>query len=281
MKYEERLPPEFINTSKEHPLKELLVLLGASLLILAAVLLVIHQSSSWLARQIPLETEQRLFAGFPQDQAPGALHDYLNARLQALLPYYDIPEGMQVTLSVTADDTINAFATPGNHIILMKGLLQKLKHENALSMLLGHELAHVAHRDPLVSIARGATISLLLALISSDGRLSALNGVTELALLGFSREMEDSADAAALRALGGVYGHTGGAKELFEILQDAGGSGIAQKIPAFLSTHPALDERINLLAGRSRKAGYASKGKLTPLPAAFQSWLNELAKPND
>ncbi len=281
MEYEERLPPEHINTSKEHPIKELAQLLAGSLLILAILLLVVHQSSDWLAKKIPIETEQKLFADFPQQQAPPALQAYLDARLQALLTHIEVPQGTKVTISVSNDDTINAFATPGSHIVLMRGLLVKLKHENALSMLLGHELAHVIHRDPLVSIARGASVSLLIALVKGSNDLSVLNGVTQMALLGFSRDMEDSADAAALRAVGGVYGHTAGTDQLFIALKEADTSGISKKIPAFMSTHPALNERIKRLEERSQVAGFPHQGELTPLPKGFGDWLSEIGEGND
>lgn len=285
MDYEERLPPEHINTSDEHPLKELFVLLLGSVLILGAGLLIVHQSAGWLARQIPVETEQALFAQAPATDKPSvtdkpasALNQYLNQRLQAIAQHMALPEGMSVKLSVMVSDQINAFASPGSHMVLMTGLLERLPHENALSMLIAHELAHLAHRDPISSYAEGAAISLSLAMLGAEIDFGAAEVITEMTLLGFSRDMEDRADLAALQALGAVYGHTAGAADLFRVLGAAGkmpGS-ISLELPSFLSTHPALTERIELIPERSQQAGFGEEGQLTPLPTAYKSWIKAL-----
>lgn len=275
MDYQEGLPPEHINTSPEHPLKELAWLLAGALLLIGVLALTVHFSAGWLARLIPLETEQQLFAKALTDTAHNdtnpALERYLQSRLQALLEQMDVPKGLSVTLSVSDSKELNAFAAPGSNIVLLKGLLHKLPHENALSMLLAHELAHVIHRDPITGFAQSASVSLLLALLGSEIDFSLASSGSQLLLLSFTRHMEDRADEDALQAIAGVYGHTQGAGDLFKVLQQQQSD--SPEIPAFFTTHLHLNDRIAVLKQRAMAKGYATEGEITPLPPGFMDWL--------
>ena len=77
------------------------------------------------------------------------------------------------------DADVNAFATLGGHIVVYPGLLEAVPDENALAMVLAHEIAHVRHRHPIVGLSRSA------------------------------------ADATALETLARAYGHVGGADRFF------------------------------------------------------------------
>ncbi|HJP34414.1 MAG TPA: M48 family metalloprotease, partial [Gammaproteobacteria bacterium] len=112
--------------------------------------------------------------------------------------------------------------------------------------------AHVKHRDPIVALGRGLTISVALATLAGLTDSSLLEGVLNQAgvitALKFNRTQEEAADDAALEALGRIYGHVHGAGELFEILR--AGSGVEP--PAFFSTHPVTDERVAKIEALTR-----------------------------
>jgi predicted Zn-dependent protease len=90
-----------------------------------------------------------------------------------------------------------------------------------------------------------------------------------LTMLHFSRRQESAADAEALAALAGYYGHVGGADRLFELLEATHG---AARPPAFFSTHPVSADRIRALQALAAARGW-KPGKPRPLPAGFSEWL--------
>ena len=58
----------------------------------------------------------------------------------------------------------NAFATLGGHIAVTSGLYRRMPSENALALVLAHEIAHVSARDPISALGGSATLALLVAL---------------------------------------------------------------------------------------------------------------------
>ncbi|HIA01310.1 MAG TPA: hypothetical protein EYN66_05285 [Myxococcales bacterium] len=66
------------------------------------------------------------------------------------------------------DDDVNAFAAPGGRIYLTRGLLRKVKNENELAFIVGHELGHFKHKDQLRALGYKAIIWALAAMLGSD-----------------------------------------------------------------------------------------------------------------
>ena len=90
---------------------------------------------------------------------------------------------------------MNAFATLGGHVFVCRGLMETLEDENSLAMIIGHELAHIKNRDPIVGMARGLTIQMLYSYITGDYSSLNVSGLgSELGLSYFSREQEYSSD---------------------------------------------------------------------------------------
>ena len=111
----------------------------------------------------------------------------------------DLPAEMQITVHYASDDTVNAMATLGGNIVVFQGLIDTVDSENALAMVLAHEIAHVRHRHPIVAMGRGFTVMLALSALSGvgDGMIQQWVGsMGMLPMLAFSREQEEAADAA-------------------------------------------------------------------------------------
>jgi len=86
-------------------------------------------------------------------------------------------------------------------------------------------------------------------------------------MLGYSREQEAQADEDALNAVVALYGHAGGMIELFTRLGEAkAGAGPHVEV---LRTHPLTQARLAAVQAQARRAGWATTGTLTPLPAAL------------
>ena len=228
-----------------------------------------------LARLLPFEKEMALV---PQrllvSDAGPELQAYLDRLTVRLVQHLDLPDGMQVRVHFSGGDTFNAFATLGGNIVLFRGLTERLPHENALAMLLAHEIAHVLHRDPIVGIGRSAAIQLVVGLLSGSPDLRVLGSAGVYTQLRFSRGMERLADAAALAAVHRQYGHVGGADALFEVLHsERERSG--DEMPAFFSSHPLDRDRLQAITDTAHRQGWRDHGQTTPLPAAFGAWMQD------
>jgi len=262
--------PEGINVSRSHPLADFARLLGGVAVVVVAVVGVLAVAAGHLARFVPFSAEaaavQRFERVFPE-AGGGPVEPWLRdltARIAAASP---LPSGMTVTVHYVQEPTVNAFATLGGHVVMYAGLLDKLESENAVAMVLAHEVAHVKLRHPASTLGRGMVLGLALTLVStatgSDMVGNVLGPAGLLTVLSFSRRQEREADEAAAGALATLYGHTGGAPELFRAIeaQRTGGSP-----PAFLSTHPLDAERIAAVESLARARGWPTTGAARPVP---------------
>ena len=277
MAYQNPEIPDDINISKEHPLKDFAaMLITVSLAVIAAIAL-LYFLAAWMVRFIPFEMEKRLaenaWQSFTQSDTntapPKAKHqqieNYLQQLANTMAVRQDLPENMSVTVHYVEESTVNAFATLGGHIVIYQGLLNKLSSENALAMVVAHEVAHIKHRDPIVGMGRGIVIGLAVASLAGFGDstvaqsiLGRLNFLTGMA---FSRDQEDAADQVALQALYRHYGHAGDAERLFEVLQDEH----SFEPPALLSSHPVNEDRIEKIKIFQQQHG-GTQQPLTALP---------------
>ena len=275
MQYSNPQIPEGINTSEEHPLKELFLLTAGALAIVVMVVLLLGYLADTFSYRIPFAVEQRLANDrIHKESASPQMEVYLNALAGKLAAAQQLPDGMAITVHYMDDDMVNAFATLGGNVFMFRGLMEKLPNENALAMVLAHEIAHIKHRDPIRSVGRGVVIGLALSTVSAAlGNAvtdQVLSGGGMLTVLHYSRDQESAADETALEALRAVYGHVDGATALFEVLEKAHAG-----LPAaeFFSSHPLTEKRIERIAAVAASLPDATVRELQPLPADFASWM--------
>ena len=275
MKYETPKIPEGINTTSTHPLKTFSILIVGLLVVLLASAWLLGLGGGYLAAKIPYEQEKRLAESYQEAAAPQTeLLVYLQKLADSVALAMELDESMKITIHYVADPVDNAFATIGGNIFLYKGLLEKLPNENALAMLIAHEIAHVVNRDPIVSVGQNAAISMgmMLLLGNADGGVLGSTGL--LTQMNFSRDMESHADKKGLKAVEYIYGHVSGALGLYQVLDSISHAEPLSQ-PEFFSTHPKSDTRLEDLADLIEKNGWQQKQKITPLPNAFSTWLSK------
>ena len=267
MEYENRPVPEN-NLSTEHPLKEFFTLLAGLTVIVVLAVAALATLAQTLARQIPFRFEEQLLAdgSFFSDQkltpAEQRIEQYLRELGGGLAANMDLPPDMPLNIHYSSDDTVNAFAFLGGHIVIFKGLIDHMPHENSLAMVLAHEIAHIKRRHPIVAAGRGITVTVALAAMTGIGDSAVADLVSLIGVpltLGFSRAQEEAADKDALAALQAYYGHVLGAEALFYVLEEHSFT----EPPVFLSTHPATDARIQQITARQ---GEDTGKDTTPLP---------------
>ena len=272
MDYENRQVPDHVNRNTDHPAKEFF-LLGAGLLLAGILLVVITGwAGGWLARFIPFSYEQDIAQTFADEldkDNDSPVEKYLQAMTDELSRSIDLPENMTITAHYVDDDMVNAFATLGGHIMIFRGLLEAAPNENALAMVISHEIAHVKHRDPIVAIGRGVLAQSALSLVTgtSGNELAGkmLGNAGLLTTLNFSRRQETAADKEGLAAIYQRYGHVNGASKIFEkfleIEEQQGNS-----MPEMFQTHPASNKRIQRIMKQARENGWSTEGELTAIP---------------
>lgn len=180
-------------------------------------------------------------------------------RLLAQVP----PQPFDFNTNVLLHNSLNAFASPGGYIFVHTGLIMQVDHESELAGVLAHELAHSTQRHiasriqkmqktSILSMA-GALAGALLGGGSSKGAAVAGSlAAGQSAMLNYSRLDETEADeiglqylvAAGFKPVGMV-----GAFEKIRAKQWITGT----DVPAYLSTHPGVTERINSLSTRIAK----------------------------
>lgn len=261
-------PREGVNASESSGLGEFFILaigLTTAAVVLAAGLAL---AAGWLAPLVPFRWEQTVAEGFSVEsstQHPQAVTE-LQEIADKLAPHEHLPKGMTVHVHLIDGKQPNAFATLGGQIFVTQGLLGKVSSENALAMVLGHEIAHIKHRDPIRSLSSGAVFQLIWAgLLGANGHGAAriLGSAGLLTRLKFTRDMESAADREALTALRRTYGSDCGVGEFFRKVQRQ------QELPVwgvFLSSHPLTRDRLDEI-----EMGNADHRavELRPLPPAI------------
>lgn len=272
--------PEGINYSKEHPLKEFILLSVGVLGLVFAALLVLSVLADRLAVYIPFSVEQNIAAErFIESDNNVPVNRYLNALAARIARAQQLPKDITVTVHYVDNDTVNAFATLGGNILMFRGLLEKLDSENALTMVLAHEVAHIHYRHPIRSMGRGVVIGVALSMVSSslgNAMVDKLLGhAGNITVLRYSRHQEKEADETALKTLVKMYGNVEGATDLFEVLKKQEKGSLT---PEFYSSHPLTDKRLQRIAEFRKDLGDRADGKETPLPKGLSNWLRKKEK---
>lgn len=147
--------------------------------------------------------------------------------------------------NVVDDPTVNAFCMPGGKVVVYTGILKVTQNEDALAVVMGHELAHALanHGNERMSqglVAQLGLTSLDIALSQKPTQtrnllMSAAGAGAQVGvLLPFSRKHESEADEIGLYLTAMAGYNPSEAAPFWERMNKSGGS----RPPEFLSTHP-------------------------------------------
>ncbi|MGA2615569.1 MAG: M48 family metallopeptidase [Spirochaetia bacterium] len=167
------------------------------------------------------------------------------------------PGSPGIRIVVIDSPTVNAFTLPGGIICVDTGLMRSLDSAEQMSAILGHELSHVAHRDPLTLMARQVGVSALAGLLTGGhgGDLTRTLAQT-LVSVHYGREAEDRADAFAVQLLARAdVAPSSFAQALQRIRKHEPKD---PRLVTWIDTHSPIEERI------ARAAQEASKLSVTP-----------------
>lgn len=212
------------------------------ILVIVSVLLVLFFMGGWLWDRIVDSHGDFIEAHLPLEKVSENFFSYLDLResedLQARIDDFDLTNSYQVR--VWCHSEVNAFAVPGNLIILTSEILNVLKTEGALDFVLAHEIAHFLHYDHIRGLGRQIISSFL---VSIFGFSVASEQLSYLVDFKFSRRQESLADSVALQILYHSSGHLGGADEFFRYLLKEKNEKESRFKETF-RTHPNLASRL-------------------------------------
>lgn len=144
------------------------------------------------------------------------------------------------------DKTVNAFALPGGQVFITAALLGRLKSEDQLAGVLGHEIAHVIHRHSSEQMAKTEFYQGLAgAANASAGDLGAgqiASYVANMSLMQYGRDDELESDEFGVKYMIKAGYNPDSMIEVMQILADASGGDMDRN--DFNSTHPSPANRI-------------------------------------
>jgi predicted Zn-dependent protease len=169
-----------------------------------------------------------------------SVNSYINEIGQRLVPYSD-RSNIPYTFQVVEDSKINAFATMGGYVYVTTGLIRAADNEAQLASVISHEIGHIASRHAIEQMRESALAQGIVTAAGMD-RNAAVNIGVELALRRpNSRRDEFEADQRGLATLTAAGYAPGAMVDFMEKLANQA------SLPAFLSTHPAVPDRIRAL----------------------------------
>ena len=157
---------------------------------------------------------------------------------------------------VDNDKVANAWCMPGGKIAVYTGLLKITKNTNALSIVMGHEIAHAVAKHSVERASQAMTINLgttvadifLGGAINRTRNTIGQNTGMDIFRIGifnpFGRKQETEADY-----LGLIFSSLAGydIRESVKLWQRMSEKNKGKEPPAFLSTHPSSKKRIENL----------------------------------
>jgi predicted Zn-dependent protease len=148
------------------------------------------------------------------------------------------------------DQTVNAFALPGGQLFITMGLLKRLKSEDQLAGVMGHEIGHVVGRHSAQQMAKSElTGGLMNAVVTatsdpysgSNASAAVAQYVANVVNMKFGRNDELQSDELGVKYMLNAKYNPEAMIEVMQILKEASGGAERDE---FTSSHPSPENRV-------------------------------------
>ncbi len=166
-----------------------------------------------------------------------------------------MPNGPMSADSITILDwrLLNAFAVPGNRIVLTRQIIERARSADEVAAIIGHEAGHANRLDPEASLVRSVGFWALVQMMFT-GTPGAIGNIgSMLAQLGYTRSAERAADDYALRLLRDAGISAQGMADFFrraETKKPAEAEPQPDAASDIFASHPSNAERISSIENR-------------------------------
>ena len=194
-------------------------------------------------------------------QKPISTHAMTNQIVRCVAAAITNEVGGEWEVVVFEDDSLNAFALPGNKIGVHTGLVKFVDNQDQLATVIGHEVGHVLSNHSNERMSQEFALNQGLSLIQAVGVPQSALGQTAIGLLGlgaqygvllpYSRLHESEADLLGLELMAKAGFNPEQSIPLWQKMAQASQGGHPAE---FLSTHPAHETRIQDLKEHMPKA---------------------------
>ena len=186
------------------------------------------------------ETNQALLSDKVRIYRNSAVTSYVD-RIGQRLARNSTRPNIKYTFQVVEDDAINAFATMGGYVYVNTGLMKAADNEAQLAGVIGHEIGHIASRHSIQHIKKAAVNQGIGAVTGLDRNQIVQLGVQLAMTLPNSRNDEYEADRSGLTTMIQTgYAPTAMPEFMKKLIS-------SNSAPEFLSSHPAVSERVSNL----------------------------------
>ncbi len=241
------IPCENIKLSSvAHPWRKVMIIVVLTCISITALLIGIPLASPFIAKHVPESWDDKL-GQFVIKQTVSNDKECVNPKgkkaLQKLIAKLNnaSKQNMDVRVVTGEENDINAFAVPGQHIIVFSGLINFADSPDELAGVLAHEMGHAIEHHPTEGLIRSLGISIVMT--ASLG--SSADYVTNLLNLKHSRKAEQAADDIAITLLQQANISTLDFAKFFEKLsKDDNALGENEKYLEYISSHPGLLDRM-------------------------------------
>ena len=230
----------------------------------------------------------RTIAGFMPERLRQSLGEQTIATIARDRPVCAQPDGRRAVDTLTARlagngsganqfdvivvdwDLVNAFATPGNKIVLTSGLIGQAESPDEVAGVLAHELGHVRLLHPETSLVRVMGMSAAVELLLGGGSGTLANIGVLLTQLSYTRQAEVEADTSALETLKSAGISAQGLADFFrrvDAKETKDGddrnakSHVGGSLMDMLRTHPRTGDRVRSIEGAGT---YEATGARSP-----------------
>ena len=258
MKYSAKLPKEGINTPKENFLFSFFKLVLSLFLSIIVFYLIITTVINIAINYLPDRYETKV-VNFIRNHLSTKKYEqdrYLQSIVTKMQKCSNIP--YKVKIYKEEKDEINAFALPSGEILVTSALLAKMKNENELAFIIGHELGHLKNRDNFKDIAKSLIFSTI-SLFLGDEYRQILSSTLNITKSKYSQSQELSADAFGVDDVACAYGGVNGVGQFFENMKKK------ESWRYLLSDHPDFQKRISEMKKHIAEKRFDTKNPLLPI----------------
>jgi len=104
----------------------------------------------------------------------------------------------KIKLHIIDKDEVNAFAMPGDHLVVYTGLIKECDKQEELAGVLGHEMAHIQKRHVMKKLVKELGLSVLLSMTTGGNSQTIQQALKLLSSSAYDRSLESEADITAV-----------------------------------------------------------------------------------